>query len=78
LHSLVQESHASGWQDAALFCARVIDIYNKDIGVYAYPKMIVADAADGMEYPMITLDGGRSLAIMDYLHTKLAIIGFLE
>lgn len=58
--ALVQESHASGWQDAALFCARVIDIYSKDIGIYAYPKMIVADAADGMEYPMITLDGGRS------------------
>jgi len=58
--ALVQESHASGWQDAALFCARIIDIYSRDIGVYAYPKMIVADAADGMEYPMITLDGGRS------------------
>ncbi len=58
--ALVQESHASGWQDAALFCANVINVYNKDIGIYAYPKMIVADAADGMEYPMITLDGGRS------------------
>jgi aminopeptidase N len=27
--------------------------------MYAYPKMVAADAADGMEYPMITLDGGR-------------------
>jgi hypothetical protein len=27
--------------------------------MYAYPKMIVADARDGMEYPMLTLDGGN-------------------
>ena len=26
--------------------------------MYAYPKMVVADAQDGMEYPMLTLDGG--------------------
>ena len=58
--ALVQEPHASGWQDAALFCSKIIELYSNDIGVYAYPKMIVADAADGMEYPMITLDGGRS------------------
>jgi aminopeptidase N len=35
-------------------------VYCRDIGVYAYPKMIVADARDGMEYPMLTLDGGSS------------------
>ncbi len=58
--ALVQEPHASGWQDAASFTAKVIDIYSRDIGVYAYPKMIVADARDGMEYPMLTLDGGSS------------------
>jgi aminopeptidase N len=28
--------------------------------MYAYPKMIVADARDGMEYPMLTLCGGLS------------------
>ncbi len=58
--ALVQEPHASGWQDAAWFCAKIVELYSNDIGIYAYPKMIVADAADGMEYPMITLDGGRS------------------
>lgn len=58
--ALAQEQHAGGWQDAAQFTARVISIYSRDIGMYAYPKMIVADARDGMEYPMLTLDGGRS------------------
>ena len=28
--------------------------------MYAYPKMVVADARDGMEYPMLTLDGGSA------------------
>lgn len=58
--SLAQEPHAKGWQDAADFCAKVIEVYSRDIGNYAYPKMIVADARDGMEYPMLTLDGGSS------------------
>ena len=58
--ALVQEPHASGWQDAALFNSKIIELYSKEFGVYAYPKMICADARDGMEYPMITLDGGRS------------------
>jgi hypothetical protein len=30
------------------------------MGMYEYPKMVVADAQDGMEYPMLTLDGGRN------------------
>lgn len=58
--SLAQEPHASGWQDAASFTAKIIELYSRDIGEYIYPKMIVADARDGMEYPMLTLDGGRS------------------
>jgi aminopeptidase N len=58
--SLAQEPHASRWQDAAMFAAKVIDVYSRDFGLYAYPKMIVADARDGMEYPMLTLDGGLS------------------
>ena len=58
--SLAQEPHAARWQDAALFAAKVIDVYSRDFGLYAYPKMIVADARDGMEYPMLTLDGGLS------------------
>ncbi|MFI5220845.1 MAG: M1 family metallopeptidase [Bacteroidia bacterium] len=57
---LAQEPHAAGWQDAAEFNAKIIQTYSRDIGMYAYPKMIVADAYDGMEYPMLTLDGGTS------------------
>jgi aminopeptidase N len=58
--ALAQEPHASRWQDAAQFAAKVIEVYSNDFGYYAYPKMIVADARDGMEYPMLTLDGGLS------------------
>nr|MCU0318667.1 hypothetical protein [Flavobacteriales bacterium] len=57
--ALVQEPHASGWQNAAAYTARIIEVFSTDFGMYAYPKMIVADARDGMEYPMLTLDGGR-------------------
>ena len=56
--ALAQEPHASKWQNAASYAAKVIQVYSEDIGMYAYPKMIVADARDGMEYPMLTLDGG--------------------
>jgi aminopeptidase N len=56
--SLVQEPHASKWQNAASFAADVIKVFSEDIGMYTYNKIIVADARDGMEYPMITLDGG--------------------
>jgi hypothetical protein len=58
--ALAQEQHCSGWQDAASFTAKVIQTYSTDFGMYGYPKMIVADARDGMEYPMLTLDGGRA------------------
>lgn len=58
--ALCSEQHCSGWQDAAAFTAKVIEVYSTDFGMYAYPKMIVADARDGMEYPMLTLDGGRA------------------
>lgn len=56
--ALAQEQHCAGWQNAAAYTAKVIEVYSTDFGMYAYPKMIVADAADGMEYPMLTLDGG--------------------
>ncbi|MDW8393739.1 MAG: M1 family metallopeptidase [Chitinophagales bacterium] len=58
--ALAQEPHAAFWQDAADFAALLITIYSRDFGAYLWPKIIVADAADGMEYPMVTLDGGRS------------------
>jgi aminopeptidase N len=57
--ALAQEPHASGWQNAAEYTAKIIEVFSTDFGRYAYPKMIVADARDGMEYPMLTLDGGR-------------------
>lgn len=55
---LAQEPHASGWQNSAAYVAEIIKTFSEDFGPYAYPKMIAADAADGMEYPMLTLDGG--------------------
>lgn len=57
--AIVQEPHASGWQHAADYVAKIIQTFSEDIGMYQYPKMVAADAADGMEYPMLTLDGGR-------------------
>ena len=57
-YSLVQEPHCSRWQNAAEYSAKCIEIFSEDFGRYTYHKMIVADARDGMEYPMMTLDGG--------------------
>lgn len=56
--ALAQENHAAGWLQSAQFTLNVIKIYSRDFGMYAWPKIIVADAKDGMEYPMLTLDGG--------------------
>lgn len=58
--AIAQETNAAGWQDIAEFTAKVIEVYSRDFGMYAYPKMVVADAQDGMEYPMLTLNGGNS------------------
>ena len=66
-YSLAQEPHASKWQNAADFSAKVIEVFSNDIGMYTYHKMIVADARDGMEYPMITLDGGSDPGYRDLL-----------
>jgi len=56
--SLAQEINAWKWQNAADYAAKIIKTYSEDFGMYVYHKMIVADARDGMEYPMLTLDGG--------------------
>jgi hypothetical protein len=56
--ALVQEPHAAGWANAIDFTAKVIETYSKNFGMYSWPKIVVADAQDGMEYPMLTLDGG--------------------
>lgn len=57
--SLALESNASGWQNAADYAARCMAIFSEDIGTYPWNKIIVADADDAMEYPMITLDGEK-------------------
>ena len=57
--AIAQEPHAAGWQHAAEYVAKVIQTFSTDIGMYQYPKMVAADANDGMEYPMLTMDGGR-------------------
>lgn len=56
--AVAQESNAAGWQNAAEYSAKVVQTYSEDIGMYIYPKMVIADARDGMEYPMLTLCGG--------------------
>jgi aminopeptidase N len=71
--ALAQEPHAARWQNAADYTAKIIEVYSTDFGMYEYPKMIVADARDGMEYPMLTLDGGfdpdyRSLFAHEIAH----------
>lgn len=58
--AIAQEPHASGWQNGAELVARTIQTFSENYGMYEYPKMVAADARDGMEYPMITMDGGRS------------------
>lgn len=56
--AIAQEQHCIGWANTAEFTALVIKIYSEDFGMYGWPKIVVADAQDGMEYNMITLDGG--------------------
>jgi Peptidase family M1 domain len=56
--AIAMEQHASKWQTAASYVAKIIKTFSDDFGMYEYPKMVAADANDGMEYPMITLDGG--------------------
>ncbi len=56
--AIAEQQHAPKWQPTADFVAFVVSTYSRDFGRYAYPKMVAADARDGMEYPMLTLDGG--------------------
>ncbi|MCS6824824.1 MAG: M1 family aminopeptidase [Cytophagaceae bacterium] len=57
--TLAQEQHAARWQHSGWFTENVIRVYSQDFGMYAWPKIIIADARDGMEYPMLTLDNGQ-------------------
>ena len=71
--ALVQEPHALGWANTASYIAKVLETNSYNIGPYHHPKMVVADAQDGMEYPMLTLCGGvdptnRTLLIHEMTH----------
>ncbi|MBT3207098.1 MAG: M1 family metallopeptidase [Bacteroidetes bacterium] len=56
--ALVQEQNTANWTQAAKTAIDVIEMFSKKFGMYNYHKVIVADARQGMEYPMITLDSG--------------------
>ncbi len=71
--AIAQEPHASGWQNGAALVAEIIKTFSLNYGMYHYPKMVAADANDGMEYPMITMDGGsepgyRGLLVHEIAH----------
>lgn len=57
--AVASEPHAAKWQNAAEYAAACIKTLSNLVGMYGYPKMVVADARDGMEYPMLTLDSGE-------------------
>ncbi len=57
--ALAQEKNAHRWQQTAQFLANVVQVYSDEIGAYGYPKIVAADARDGMEYPMLTLNSGN-------------------
>jgi len=65
--ALAQEGHAALWQNAAEYTTKIITVFSNDFGDYIWPKIIVADARDGMEYPMLTLDGGYDPSYRDLL-----------
>ena len=65
--ALVQEGHAAFWQNAADYTKKIIETFSRDFTPYIWPKIIVADARDGMEYPMLTLDGGYDPSYRDLL-----------
>ena len=75
-YSLVQEPHASKWQNAADFGAECLRVFSEDFGRYIWHKVIVADAADGMEYPMITLDSGTDPGYRDLLAHEIGHMWF--
>lgn len=71
--ALVQEPHAAGWYNAPSYVAKVLEVNSYNIGPYYWPKMIVADAEEGTETPMLALCGGfdpgyRSLLIHEMTH----------
>tara|TARA_B100000902_G_C27322387_1_gene925598 strand:- start:459 stop:3644 length:3186 start_codon:yes stop_codon:yes gene_type:complete len=75
-YSLVQEPHASRWQNAAEYGAKCLQVFSEDFGMYVYHKVIVADARSGMEYPMITLDSGSDPGYRDLLAHEIGHMWF--
>ncbi len=57
--ALVQAHKAGSWTEIPEYTATVVQVYQEKFGPYPYPKVVVADARDGMEYPMITLCSGK-------------------
>ena len=51
-------------------------MFSEDFGRYVYHKVIVADARSGMEYPMITLDGGIDPSYRDLLAHEIGHMWF--
>lgn len=70
--ALVQEGHAAYWQNAANYTKEIIETFSTDFSDYIWPKIVVADARDGMEYPMLTLDGGYDPSYRDLLMHEVA------
>ena len=56
--AMCREPHCAGWRSVAQFGAAVIKTYSEDFGMYGWPKFVMCDAEDGMEYNMLNLDGG--------------------
>lgn len=56
--AVVKAENASRWQNTPIFTANVIKSFSEGFGDYIWPKIVVADARDGMEYPMLALCGG--------------------
>ncbi len=66
-YSFAVESHASKWQNAASYTAKILKVFSTDFGMYGWHKMLVMDARAGMEYPMLTMDNGSDPGYRDLL-----------
>ena len=56
--AMCREPHCAGWRTVSQFGAAVVKTYSEDFGMYGWPKLVMCDAEDGMEYNMLNLDGG--------------------
>ena len=56
---LAREPHAGKWQETPQFVGLLVKMYSEKFGELAYPKLVVADAADGTEYGMMAIVTGQ-------------------